>query len=88
VETIHVNADATITKIVSATFPGYRGRKFKIQVHEAGGMSLKSCWDGGSRDYFSVLRLEDMKGALAPVAGAGRVLRDASRHEDREGRET
>lgn len=69
-QTIHLKeTDETARKIAGASFPDYTGKKFKLQVHDSGTMNLTSYWDGGSRDYFAVLRLEDMKCLPVPQNG-------------------
>lgn len=51
--------DATLRKIISATFPGYKGRKFKLSTDIP--KRLNSYWDGGSRDYYSFYELSTGK---------------------------
>lgn len=50
-----VNKDETIAKIVAATFPGYNGKKFRIETRER--VNCASCCDGGSREYFRFYNL-------------------------------
>lgn len=45
-----------IAAIVRATFPTYRGRKFRVQVSDAP-INAASSWEGGSRDYFRFVNL-------------------------------
>jgi len=40
-----------VKKIITATFPNYRGRKITIST-DIPNYELRSYWDGGSRDYF------------------------------------
>ena len=47
--------DATIDRIVRATFPGYTGRTITIEAAES--VNCASYWDGGSRSYFRFLDL-------------------------------
>ena len=47
--------DETIKKIVGATFPEYRGRKFKLSTDVP--KCLNSYWSGGSRDYYAFYEL-------------------------------
>lgn len=42
--------DQTIQKIVSATFPSYKGRKFRLSTNIPS--RIDSYWSGGSRDSF------------------------------------
>jgi hypothetical protein len=51
--------DETIGKIVRATFPGYKGKKFKLSTDVPG--RLDSYWDGGSRDYYAFYELSTGK---------------------------
>lgn len=45
-----------IIALLKRTYPDYRGRKFCVETYEDGdGLRLKSYWDGGSRDYFTIL---------------------------------
>ena len=60
----------TLRDFAKRFFPGYRGRKFKLRI-DPGGMSLVSCWSGGSRDSFVVVRLEDMQAVPIPENGSG-----------------
>lgn len=43
--------DAFLLKVLLATFPGYKGRKFKLSTRIPS--RLDSYWDGGSRDYYA-----------------------------------
>lgn len=51
--------DTTIQKIVRATFPNYRGKKFCIS--DSPPSRLNSYWDGGSRDYYAFYHLDTGK---------------------------
>lgn len=62
--------DAAVPMLLKA-FPGYSGRKFRITIHNQPGMSLTSCWDGGSRSYYQVIRLADGAGLAVPENGSG-----------------
>lgn len=69
-QTIHVDyRDAAGTAVARKAFPSYSGRSFKVSVHDAGGMSLTSYWDGGSRDYYVIVRLSDSKQLPIPQNG-------------------
>jgi len=50
--------DETVKQIVAAAFPAYRGRRFALAVQDK--INVKSYWDGGSRDYFVFVRLDDL----------------------------
>lgn len=69
--------DPLVANIVRRTFPTYRGRKFQLRVHDAGGISLTSYWSGGSRSWFQVLRLEDFQTVTIPENGSGFTRIDA-----------
>jgi hypothetical protein len=47
-------------KLFRAGFPSYNGRKFKLVGHD-GPMSVRSYWDGGSRDYYAFVRSDCVK---------------------------
>lgn len=59
--TIHLNPnDQLAREIASASFPGYKGKKFKVVIHpDDYPFSLRTGWDGGSRDSFVIVRLAD-----------------------------
>ena len=71
---IHVSiTDPIIKRIVKATYPSYRGRKIRI-VPQRYPLNCKSYWDGGSRDYFTFLRLDTF--AIAPMPAQSAFDRD------------
>ena len=51
--------DEMIKEIVRATFPSYKGRKFKLSTRIP--RKLDSYWDGGSIDYYSFYELSTGK---------------------------
>ena len=53
------NPDETMKKIVNATFPDYRGKKFKLSASIPS--RLDSYWDGGSRNYYAFYNLDQGK---------------------------
>lgn len=62
--------DAVALKLAQASFPGYTGRKFKVEVVPEGTrIDMTSYWDGGTRDYFAVVNLATMKGVQIPENG-------------------
>ncbi len=61
----------TLRSFALSAFPGYKGREIRLEVHSKGGMCLRSCWAGGSRDTFVVVRLADMKHVSIPENGSG-----------------
>jgi hypothetical protein len=60
--------DDTGQRIARASFPEYRGRMYKVRPHD-GPMSVVSFWDGGSRNYFALVRLADMAKLPVPQNG-------------------
>lgn len=68
--------DATIRRIVSATFPEYTGRKIRLtsaETVELGG----NYWDGGSRSTYRFVKLDGFASVALP---AQNPMRDASTH--------
>lgn len=59
--------DETLRKIIAATFPSYRGRKFKLSTDIP--TRIDSYWSGGSKSSFSFYELS-----------TGKVLDVASNH--------
>ncbi|MDE2103711.1 MAG: hypothetical protein KGL39_41120 [Patescibacteria group bacterium] len=55
-------------KIIKACYPSYNGRLIKAVVRD-GGMNLNSYWDGGSRSYFQLYRLDTGENAGIPQNG-------------------
>lgn len=56
-----------VKKIALSAFPSYTGRKFRVSVQESP-MSVKSYWDGGTRSYYTFVRLDNAKaGPAVPV---------------------
>lgn len=58
---------AFLKRLVSAAFPGYRGRKISAQACNSGKMSTISYWDGGSRDQFVFVNLSTFE--TKPILG-------------------
>lgn len=54
--TVYVEPHATIRGIVTATFPEYRGRKFRISISDSP-LNVRSSWDGGSRSFYCFVNL-------------------------------
>jgi hypothetical protein len=50
--------DPFTQQVARAAFPNYRGRKFYLEARET--VNVKSYWDGGSRDFFTFVRLADL----------------------------
>jgi len=59
-KTFHISKpDQMILKIVSATFPSYRGKSFSLSTSIPS--RLDSYWDGGSKDEFCFYHLDEHK---------------------------
>lgn len=56
--------DPLTRSVFTAAFPTYRGRTFRYRLTESP-MDVRSYWDGGSRDYFAIVRLADR--AVLPI---------------------
>lgn len=56
----HIEGDEFVKKLVRATFPDYRGRRFKLHVSDAP-VNCASYWDGGSRSYFRFIKLDTLE---------------------------
>ena len=54
---MHVNNEK-VKKIAKVAFPDYSGRKFKIEPLNFP-IEFSSYWDGGSRNYYVLLRLDN-----------------------------
>ena len=57
-----------VIEMARCAFPAYTGRSFAIQPF-AGEMATRSCWDGGSRDYWCLLNLATRKTWHVPENG-------------------
>ena len=55
--TTSISRTAPVKRILAATFPEYRGRKIRLSVSDRP-LDVRSCWDGGSRSYFTFVRLD------------------------------
>ena len=62
-------ADEKVRAVCKAAFPDYTGNKCKV-TFETGPINMSSYWDGGSRDYFAVVRLVDCKVVTIPQQSA------------------
>jgi hypothetical protein len=54
---VQFSPDAATKAVVSACFPSYRGRKYRLNV-QTHPLNVKSSWSGGSRDQFVFFNLE------------------------------
>ena len=61
---IKITPDETIKGIVRAAFPGYRGRKYRLEIQDRP-LDVRSYWDGGSRAYFTFVSVAT--GQVAPM---------------------
>ena len=68
--TIYLNNDPTAVKLAAAAFPGYSGRKYRLCVTDAP-QTCHSYWDDGSRDYYALVNLADMRQVGIPQNGSG-----------------
>jgi hypothetical protein len=67
VERINLSiTDPLVRRIVRATYPDYRGRKIAL-VSQSYPLNVKSYWEGGSRSYFTFLRLDTFAVASMPA---------------------
>lgn len=57
-----------VRQMALAAFPGYTGRKFSVTAFR-GPKNLASYWDGGSRDTFALVRMDDLKAVDIPENG-------------------
>ena len=69
-----------VKEIAKKAFPDYKGRKYRIETAKS--VDVRSYWDGGSRDYFNFVRLDNLQvfGQVSaqsmfdkPIHGADRV---------------
>lgn len=58
-----------VRAIVRAAFPDYRGNRFKINVTDQP-VNIASYWEGGSRDYYAIVRLDSLQVADVPQQSA------------------
>lgn len=65
--TLHVDTPE-VRAIVSRAFPEYNGKRFRVEIFQ-GPMRLDSYWSGGSRDYWTAVRLNDGATATVPENG-------------------
>lgn len=69
--------DATIARILRATYPDYRGRKIFI-IPQSAPLNVRSYWEGGSRSYFQFLNLATFATVAMPAqSGFDRPIRGA-----------
>ena len=54
--------------VIRAAFPDYRKRAcYLLEFPQDSGVRINSYWDGGTREYFAVVRLSDMKQTRMPT---------------------
>lgn len=66
---IQLSKDRTIKRIVSVAFPNYRKRTAWLSTFSERGQQINSYWDGGTRDEYAIVRLDDMTRAPMPSVG-------------------
>lgn len=64
-----VTTDKAIISLAKSAFPDYRGRRFYTVVQQYP-IDVRSYWDGGSRDYFALLRIVDKAVHMFPAQSA------------------
>ncbi len=53
---MHLTGNETLIRdIAKVAYPSYTGKKFRIETRET--IDVRSCWDGGSRDYFTFVQV-------------------------------
>lgn len=75
----HTN-NCDVKEVALAAYPGYRGRKFAVKVANHP-LNVRSCWEGGSRSYYTFVRLDTLATCEVPqqsmfdakIEGADRV---------------
>jgi hypothetical protein len=75
--TVNLKQYPELKRVILQGFPGYR--KHSAFVHTFGGrVNISSYWDGGSKDYFSVVELQS--GRSHPISGSSHPFYDIARH--------
>jgi hypothetical protein len=59
-DTAYYTNDIDVKKVALTAYPNYKGRKFSIKVTN-NPIDVRSYWDGGSRNYYTFLRLDNMQ---------------------------
>ncbi len=68
--TIHCQGnEPEVLRIAHAAFPEYIGRTLEIRSID-GPLDLRSSWDGGSRSYFRLIRLDTLQAVSVPAMSA------------------
>ena len=62
----HNKLSPVMRKVAQAAFPNYSGRKFQVTFAET--VNCRSYWDGGSRDYYVFVRLDNFEKMAAPTS--------------------
>jgi len=74
--------EASVKAVAKKAYPDYTGRKFFLEAQKLP-LDTRSYWDGGSRDYFTFVRLSDMavsqqvpaqSGYDRPISGLDSVM--------------
>lgn len=58
-----------IKTIAKAAFPDYRGRKFSSAI-QSKPIDCRSCWEEGSRKYFTFVRMDTLEVMSMPAQSA------------------
>ena len=66
--TIHTNANE-VKAVAQKAYPDYKGRKFAVKVANHP-IDVRSYWDGGSRNYYVFLRLDNLETMEVPQQSA------------------
>lgn len=66
---MYITPDTLVKQVAKIAHPGYNGRKFKVEIAN-GPLNMASYWDGGSRDYWAVVKLDEMKVVEVPQQSA------------------
>ena len=66
---MYITPDAFVKQVANVAFPDYNGRKFKVEIANTP-LNMASYWSGGSRDYWSVVKLDEMKVVEVPQQSA------------------
>jgi hypothetical protein len=65
---IHLERTPEVDKLSRAAFPAYKGRTFKLD-NSGAPVSVTSYWDGGSRNYYTMVDLATMRTKPVPQNG-------------------
>lgn len=66
---MYITPDTLVKQVADVAFPDYNGRKFKVEIAKTP-LNMASYWSGGSRDYWAVVKLDEMKVVSVPAQSA------------------